>query len=74
MKGISVPEVDESSDYAKQQIAIEYAFVAMVDSCAAQGLKIDRPMGLMYLSTEKLTSDFQNACKNILESLKTKNL
>lgn len=66
---IPLPPLSEKSDYEKLQIAIEFAFSTLVTTAITQGLPIERPMGLMYLSTQDLTSRFQDASKAILLSL-----
>jgi hypothetical protein len=53
----------------KVNIAIESAFNTLIESAQKQGLSVVRPMGLMELGSQDLTSNFQNACTNILNSL-----
>jgi hypothetical protein len=59
------------SDYQKVQFATEVAFNSLLDEAKKLGLPLEPVMGLMYLPTSKLTSDFQTACRAILDALKT---
>lgn len=59
----------EMTDYEKVQFSTEVAFNALVKQARDMGLSVAPVMGLMYLPTEKLTSDFQQACKAILIAL-----
>lgn len=65
---IAVPQpvVD---DYAKVQFATEVAFTALVKQAKDSGLNVSTAMGLMYLTTQELTRNFQEACRAILTAL-----
>ena len=65
---INVPK-PEMDDYAKVNFATEVAFNTLVAEAKKLGLDIAPVMGLMYLPEQKLTSDFQDACRAILKSI-----
>lgn len=66
---INVPK-PEMTEYAKINFATEVAFSALLDEAKKLGLSLAPVMGLMYLPEQKTTSDFQAACRAIIESLK----
>ncbi len=59
----------EQTDYGRGQIATEEAFNELVKQAKALGLDVSAVMGLVYLPTEQLTRDFQQACRAILLAL-----
>ena len=65
---IDVPK-PEMSDYEKKNFATEVAFTSLFTEAKKLGLNISPVMGLMYLPTEKMTSDFQTACAAIIDGL-----
>jgi hypothetical protein len=60
----------ERSEDDRIQFAIETAFGELLDAAFYEGLSINRPMGFMHLPTQKLNTDFQDACRAILAALK----
>ena len=68
---IEVPK-PEMTDYGRAQIATENAFGALVSTARKMGLDVSPVMGLMYLPTQEMTRDFQQACRTILLALTPK--
>lgn len=68
---VDVPKPQRSLA-ASIDIAVEMAFNALINTAQKEGINLSRPMGLMYLETEKLTEDFKEACHNIMTSIITK--
>jgi hypothetical protein len=66
---IEVPKPPRT-EYGQTELAIEIAFGELLDAAFYCGLRINRPMGFMYLPTQKMTRDFQDACRAILAALK----
>lgn len=62
----------ERSIADKIVFSTEIAFGSLVQTAQKAGLTVTPPMGLMYLETEQLTRDFQDACREILVSLGVK--
>lgn len=58
-----------SSDYEKARVATEFAYGALIDRAQKSGLDVLPVMGLMYLPTQELTYEFQEACRKILMAL-----
>ena len=67
-KVINVPQPG-MSDYGRVQFATEVAFSSLIRQAAEIGLELSPVMGLMYLSSQQLTRDFQLACRAILSAL-----
>lgn len=65
---VPVP-VPAMTDYEKENFAIETAFSEMVNEARDLGLRVAPATGLMYLPTQKLTRDFQDAGRAILRAL-----
>lgn len=65
---IKVPK-PEMTDYERARFATEVAFNELVKQAKAMGLQISPVMGLMYLPTQALTRQFQDACKAVLLAL-----
>ena len=68
MEIINVPSLPDETPYEKDSVAIEIAFGALVSE--KNGLNLNPVMGLMYLPTQELTRNFQQACQAILDSLR----
>lgn len=66
---INIPNQVEMTDYEKVNFATEVAFNTLLVQARQRGLSIEPVMGLMYLPEQKLTSDFQAACRSIIKSL-----
>jgi len=71
MEEISVPK-PEMTDYGRAQFATEVAFGQLIESAKKVGMNVAPVMGLMYLPDQKLTRDFQEACRVILLALTPK--
>jgi hypothetical protein len=59
----------ELSVPAKIEVSTEVAFTSLVNEAKKLGLPVSPVMGLMYLPDEKLTTQFQQACKAVLAAL-----
>lgn len=57
------------TDYGKAQVATENAFGTLIKVAREMGLDVSPVMGLMYLPSQELTRNFQEACKAILLAL-----
>ena len=66
---ITVPQPAKPNPVA---FSTEIAFNALVNEAIKLGLRINKPMGLLYLPTQELTRNFQDACKAILVALQEK--
>lgn len=70
MENINVPQDDKTlTEDQITEVATENAFNFLVRIARDMGSSVITPMGLMYLPTQKLTQDFKDACKNILDAL-----
>ena len=69
---IEVPQ-PEMTDYSKVNFATEVAFNALLKEAKTLGLQVAPVMGLMYLPTQELTRQFQDACRAILLALTPSN-
>lgn len=69
---ITTPAPLPETDPQKMDTATEEAFNALMDAAIRLGLPINRPMGLMYLSTAELTRNFQIACRATIASVERK--
>lgn len=65
---IDVPQVTKT-DYLRAEEATDNAFSALLTEAKARGLTVAPVMGLMYLPTQDLTRNFQEACRAILMAL-----
>ena len=66
---IKLPKEPGPTDYGRAQFATEVAFGSLLGQAKKQGLDVAPTMGLMYLPTQELTRNFQNACREILLAL-----
>lgn len=57
------------TNYEKGQFATEVAFKAMREAAEKVGLPLWPSMGLMYLPTQAVTVQFQNACTAVMKDL-----
>ena len=62
----------EMTDYGRAQFATEVAFGQLIESAKKVGLAVEPVMGLMYLPTQQMTAQFQQACRTILLALTPK--
>jgi hypothetical protein len=68
---IKVPHV-ELDEYSKTNFATETAFNELINESRKLGLPLDPVMGLMYLPSQEVTRQFQEACRAVLSLLKEK--
>lgn len=60
----------EMTDAAKTDFATEVAFGSLIAEARKLGLSLGPVMGLLYLPSQELTRQFQNACRAVIASLK----
>jgi len=68
---IAMPE-PKMSDYERANFATEVAFNVLTKQAKTLGLPMLSVMGLLYLPTQELTRNFQEACHAILLALTPK--
>ncbi len=68
MKNIDVPKPMMTA-YGRANFATECAFTELLQQAKDAGLQVAPVMGLMYLPTQELTAQFQQACRAILLAL-----
>lgn len=65
---VDVPQ-PEMSDAEKVNFATETAFAELIRQAANQGLNLLPIPNLMYLPSQEVTQQFQDACRAVLELL-----
>lgn len=68
MEEIEVPK-PEMTDYAKVRTATEIAFGTLLSEAKRLGLPVLPAMGLMYMPTQEVTRQWQEACRAVLAAL-----
>lgn len=68
---INVPE-PKMDDYGKVQFATEVAFGSLISEANKLGLPVQPVMGLMYMPTQEVTRQWQEACRAVLAALGVK--
>jgi hypothetical protein len=66
---INIPEMTPMEDYAKVQFATEVAFGQLLAEAKKLGLPLNPVMGLMYMPTQDVTRQWQEACRAVLDAL-----
>jgi hypothetical protein len=69
---VTLPEMPPMNDAQKVAFATEVAFASLTKEASKLGLKLDPVMGFVYLPDQAVCQHFKEACKAVVESLRSK--